>query len=67
MRQIGRRTPFPRRKSRPSIAIGVCRKDRFDSPPGCSFLSLALNPIPHQLAQFAVLANCIGIGGKSLF
>src|ERR1039458_1038635 len=61
MRQIGRRTPFPRRKSRPSIAIGVCRKDRFDSPPGCSLLSLALKPVPHQLGKLVMLANCIGI------
>src|ERR1039458_10248524 len=62
MRQIGRRTPFPRRKSRPSIAIGVCRKDRFDSPPGRSLLSLALKPVVHQLGKLAMLVNRVGIG-----
>src|ERR1022692_4052544 len=57
MRLIGRRTPFPRRKSRPSIAIGVCRKDRFDSPPGCSLLSLALKPAARQPGKLAMLAK----------
>ena len=68
MRQIGRRTPFPRRKSRPLIAIGVCLKDRFDAPPDCSFLSLTLKPVPRQLGKLAMLANCIGIGvGRACF
>src|ERR1035441_3854189 len=63
MRQIGRRTPFPRRKSRPSIAIGVCRKDRFDSTPSCGLLSLALKPVAHQLGKLAMVVDGVGIGG----
>src|ERR1035438_6565434 len=62
MRQIGQKTPFPRRKSRPSIAIGVCQKGRFDSPSGYSFLSLALKPGPNQLGKLATLADGVGIG-----
>src|ERR1017187_10116877 len=57
MRQIGRRTPCPRRKSRRSIEIGACRKDHFDSPPGCGLLGLALKPVARQPGKLAMLAK----------
>src|ERR1035441_826332 len=59
IRQIGRRTLFPRRKSRRSIAIGACRKDHFDSPPGRSLLCLALKPVLHKLGKLTMLVNYV--------